>query len=527
MKNYKYRQYLKNLFPCLLYGVFCGSLTGAAIFLFKLAAKKAEVLSRHFYGIAGSSLPFALLGFGVLIFFALVMAQLHKHLPEVKGGGIPRSEGILRGVLTFRPLKTLLGTFTGSILSFLGGLPLGSEGPAVLIGTSIGSLCSNVSGKKSAWSRYIMTGGAGAGFAVATGAPLSGILFAVEEIHKRFTPMLVLTVSMSVISATYVNQLLCSLFCISPDMFEVGTLTSFALSDTGYLLLLGFFTALAVGLFDISITLFRRATKKAAHIVSPTMKLLFFFVFTGILGLFFADAVYSGHDVVHMLMHENKTVLYLAVLFFLRLFLMVLVTDSGVTGGIFIPTLAIGALSSALIGKFLLFLGMPEELFVTVLLLGMCAFIGGTLRAPFTAAVLFLELTGQFTDLFFVALVIFLVSFLTELQNQMPFYDTALEEMEHAQNRDKEAHIGCFELKISPDSFAVGKAVRDILWPASCVVISITRDKNAVEDMDHDGEKRLYPGDTIVVRAKYHDENYLKETLYGLTGTHAVPVRMK
>ena len=91
------------------------------------------------------------------------MYYLHKHIPECRGGGIPRSEGVLRGVLSFRWLKTLLGTFFGSMLSFVCGLPLGSEGPAVLMGTSVGKMC--VPKKRSMWNRYVMTGGAGAGAA--------------------------------------------------------------------------------------------------------------------------------------------------------------------------------------------------------------------------------------------------------------------------------------------------------------------------------------------------------------------------
>ena len=84
-----------------------------------------------------------------------------------------------------------------------------------------------VNKKKKALERYIDTGGAAAGFAVATGAPFSGILFALEEIHKRFTPMLVITVSIAVISASVVNISLCNVFDISPSLFAFNIFINF------------------------------------------------------------------------------------------------------------------------------------------------------------------------------------------------------------------------------------------------------------------------------------------------------------
>ena len=148
------------------------------------------------------------------------MFFLHKLLPEVKGGGIPRSEGVLRGVLSFHWLRTLIGTFLGSMIGFVCGVPLGCEGPAVLMGTAIGAACVSFSKKRSAWERYVMTGGAGAGFAVATGAPLSGILFTLEEVHKRFTPMLIISVSVTVLTATFVNRFLCGVFNINTQFIQ-------------------------------------------------------------------------------------------------------------------------------------------------------------------------------------------------------------------------------------------------------------------------------------------------------------------
>lgn len=518
MKRKNYKVYLTNILPCIGYSVLTGVLTGTTIFLFKFLAGRAETFSRTLYHWAKNSVITVLLVFAVLLLLAFIMSSIHKAAPECKGGGIPRSEGILRGILPFRALRTLLGTFFGSMISFFAGLPCGSEGPAVLIGTSLGCMAGKASKKQVAWNRYVMTGGAGAGFAVATGAPLSGILFALEEIHKRFSPMLVLTVSMAVLSATGTNQLLCNAFHMNSALFELAPLPALEFSHVGYLLLLGILISLAVALFDGSILLFRRFTGLSKKTGPVPVKLIVTFILAGILGLCFSDGGYSGHHLIVHILDHNMAVTLLLALFVIRLLMMLLITDSGATGGIFIPTLAIGALASALIAKLLIHLGMPAELSTAMIFLGMCAFIGGTLRAPLTASVLFLELSGQFTGLFYVAVVVFVVTLLTEMFHLTPFYDKALEEMTETYHHGKEMMISRFTLTVSPNDFAVGKAIRDIMWPHASVIESISHaDSDILEEMD-DGEQRLYAGDKVTIRVGYYNEEEIFKLLRGIAG---------
>lgn len=518
LRRYRHREYLKNIVPCVGFSAACGLITGVVIFLFKFGAKKAEEASVWLYATAKTSPLYVALVFAALVIFALGMWLLHKHIAEVKGGGIPRSEGVLRGMLHFRWFKTLIGTIVGSMVSFFCGVPVGSEGPAVLIGTALGAMTAHTSRHFGARGRYVMTGGAGAGFAVATGAPFAGILFALEEIHKRFTPMLVVSVSVSVLAATWVNRLLCAIYGMSATLFDLPELGGFALSHVGYLLLLGLIVAIAVAIFDISITLFGALNKHFKRFLSAPVKLVLFFLIVGIFGFTLHDAIYSGHHTILEAITMHPTLLLLAALLVIRLVMMLFVTDSGATGGIFIPTLAIGALFSALAARLLTAIGLPQELYALTVLLGMCAFIGGTLRAPLTAAVLFVELTGQFTDLFYVALVIFTVNFITELFHLTPFYDQALDNMLEAQNEGRTPTIAYFEMKVSPGAFVVGKPIRDILWPASSVVVSVTHAHNQSTDTDNDGEKHLYVGDTLVLRSRYYDKDEICALLASLVG---------
>ena len=518
MKKYKYKEYFSNVIPCLWFGLLCGSVTGVFIFFFKLATHKLAHISKLIYAFAKTSPLYVALTLVALVGMAFIMYFIHKKIPESASGGIPRSEGILRGVLSFRAMRTLIGTTLGSFISFLCGMPLGSEGPAVLIGTSIGSICCKSSDKKSAWSRYVMTGGASAGFAVATGAPVSAVLFALEEVHKRFTPMLLLSVSTSVISATYVNHLLSSAFGMSPSLFDIGRLEAFDLSHVGYLALLGLMIALAISIFNTAVYFFDKLCNKYKKKIPKYIILPALFVVIGVVAMFYPEGAHSGHDVITEILVENKTISYLALLLLFRAFIMLPTSESGTTGGTFIPTLAIGALTGAVSAKLLILIGMPETLFPAALLLGMCAFMGGTLHAPLTAIVLFIEFTSSFTNLFFVAIVVFIVYFAAELLNQQPFFEVVLKGLEEAQNEGMSAKIVRFEVKVSSGSFIVGKSVRDVMWPASSIVETISYEENNKKDMDNDGEKKIFPGDTLTIRARLYDEEAVKNQLYTLAG---------
>lgn len=518
MKHYKYIDYFKNIFPCLGYGLLCGSLVGFVIFFFKFFAKLLEENARFVYGYVKGNAWLIPVLFVALVIAALVMNILHKKIPEVKGGGIPRSEGILRGALPFKWLKTFLGTFFGSMISFFVGLPLGSEGPAVLIGTSIGGMCDNISKSKSAWGRCIMTGGAGAGFAVATGAPLSAILFTLEEVHKKFTPMLMLTVSISVLSASIVNEWLCSVFGLSSSLFHVSSLPEFELAQVGYVVLFGILVALAVGIFDGSVEWIYKITRKITGRSSHLVKLIIFFVLTGACGLFFAGGIYSGHDVIEKVMIKSESLTLLFILLIVRLAMMLIATNSAATGGIFVPTLAIGALFSAFFANLMVLVGMSEEYFTVLVLLGMCAFLGGTLRAPITALVFFAEICGSASNILFAAIAVFTVSFIIEMYDQKSFYDRVLSSMEKAEHKDKTLTVKYFCTKVSKGAFVIGKPVRDILWPHASVIVSITRNGKDFSDTDNDGEKRLYEGDSIIIRARCYNEEEIIDYLYDLMG---------
>jgi CIC family chloride channel protein len=428
-----YKRYVTGLLSGLWLGVACGAVTGGVVFFYKWAAKALGLLSTTLYGVARGSAPGILLSLLAAAGLGLLMWCLHRWAPHSRGGGIPRSEGALRGTLPLDAWRTLPATAVGSLMSFFGGLPVGSEGPAVLMGTCLGSLCSNSVKNKAAWRRYAMTGGAGAGFAVATGAPLTAILFTVEEFHQRFTPLLMLVVPVAVVAATAVNTALCGVFGLDGLLFPAMELPDFQPAHIGYLLVLGVFLALAVGAVDQLLSWVDALSRRQKGRLPRGVKLVGMFLLAAAVVLVLPQAAYSGHDVTEHLLAVDPGVKMALLLLAVRLVLFLLVGHSGVTGGQFIPTLALGALLGTLVARALMTLGLPVTLYLAVVYLSMCAFMGGMLRAPLTAALLFVELVGGVDNLLYVALVVFTVHLLVPLFHQRSHQDRALERLESEQ----------------------------------------------------------------------------------------------
>jgi len=422
-----------QMIRCLTWGAVIGCAVGIIIFFFKLCAHYLEEVSHHIYVVTSQRPAVAVLVFAGLILMASAMYLLHRIAPEVRGGGIPRATGIMRGNLNCNRVRTLFGTIIGSFISFFAGLPLGSEGPGVLIGTSLGAMLAPT-GKKSGWSRYSPTAGAGAGFAVATGAPITSILFILEEVHRHMTVPLVLITSAASLVASFVNVALCGAFGMSPVLFGEVSIGELSLSHAPYILLLGVIVAVCVWVFDVCIVSLKHLTDKMGKRLPDIVKLLFVFMSVGIMGLVNPSALYGGHGLILGIINVRMVPILLVILFTWRFFMTIFTSNSKATGGAFVPTLCIGALIGALSFEVLSLIGMPAELSSTVILISMCAFLGGTMRAPLTATFFFVEATAPSGNMLYAALAVFVVHFITMSLGRHSFNDVMLEEMVEAQN---------------------------------------------------------------------------------------------
>ena len=192
-------------------GALVGLGVGAVIALYRFLLSHAEEFMR--------AITQALLGAGVLVvaWFAvlalicLVVDRLMVFEPYTQASGIPQIDAEVAGRIHMPWHRVVPVKLVEGVLCAFAGLSLGREGPSVLLGgmtaKGVSKLVARVTGAGgSGHERLLVTCGAAAGMSAAFHAPLTGVLFAVEEIHKEFSTALIISVMTSSVVADFVSS---------------------------------------------------------------------------------------------------------------------------------------------------------------------------------------------------------------------------------------------------------------------------------------------------------------------------------
>ncbi len=490
MKSRGLRYAVKTLIPCIAFAGTAGIITGALIFLFKVCSTFIIKISKQAYGFVQDNpvyLPLLLAALAVIAFIASILL---KWEPSCKGGGIPTSTAILRGLITFNWLKNVIILFASAMLTYLGGVPLGIEGPSVQIGTAAGRGTVRVFGKKNrAWDRYIMTGGACAGFAAATGAPISGILFSLEEAHRRFSPMIFMTSASAVIAGSITAKKLCEQFGVSYNMFHLPASTSLPMHFLWSALIVGAICALVAIAFTM---LYRKtfsiiSTKLAK--IPLALKFVVIFVIIGVLGFASEHFLGSGHDIIDLLL-EGHGVWYMILLYLcVRAIVIIVSNNAGITGGLFVPSLAFGAMIGAICGKVMVSLNiLPAQHFAIIVIIGMTSYISASSRTPLTAIVFAVEALSCYENILPIATGVVFAYIIIESLGVPAFSEVVIESRVETMNHGKNAMMIKTSLTVQKNAFIVGKEIRDILWPPTCVVTSVEKAPGATGSFTASGD---------------------------------------
>lgn len=368
-----------------------GVVTALVVVLFKWCAHRAVTAAEKGYHLLSERwwcLPILLI---VLVAVAAGLAWVYRREASVGGGGIPTAIAVVRGQAVLRRFVTPIGVFGLSLLSFLLGVPLGTEGPSVLFGTAVGGMLWG--GKQNdARLRYTMSGGASAGFAVATGAPLAGVLFAMEEIHHRITAKIVGTVVITVACAALTNAVFSPLLGVNVALFASLSLKPLAWRELWLPLAIG----AAVGLLSVGFLWYNRAIRCVTQLldshIPSVWRIWFVLAATAVTGYFCFSAVSSGHELTAALLREGAPLWWLAVVLVLRATLTLSANANQITGGMFLPQIAIGAVFAAILGGLAVRLpALGADYYTVVMMLGITAAVSGLMRLPFTAIVFALE----------------------------------------------------------------------------------------------------------------------------------------
>lgn len=316
-----------------------------------------------------------------------------RFFPSTAGSGIP---GVRIALAVFHGRIRFLATvmkFIVSTLSLSSGMSLGREGPTVSITAGIGSALGEFFSLSKKRIKALVAVGAAGGLAASFHTPISAVVFTLEEVVGDLNAKMLGSIIISSVIASITAQ-----FLTGHD--STFTELSYSLKDPIELvvyLALGVCASLA-GVFWVKTVLKMRGMNRnvfKGHKLSP---MLFAFVIMGLFSYIHPAVLGGGHDTIEnallSLILDWKT---LAIVFVLKFSATALCFSTGISGGIFLPTLLIGAMLGSLVGS----VGgqvFPESTssLGAYALVGMGAYFVAVIRAPFTSILMVFELTRNY-----------------------------------------------------------------------------------------------------------------------------------
>ncbi|MCD6567799.1 MAG: chloride channel protein [Dehalococcoidia bacterium] len=311
---------------------------------------------------------------------------------ETKGHGVPEvMEAVWRHGGRIRPRVAAVKVLASSICLGSGG-SAGREGPIVQIGSSIGSSLAQWFRLPDEWVKTLVACGAAAGISATFNAPIGGIFFALEVILGRvLSPRLNFVVVSSVVADVIAHIFL-------GDFRAFSVPAEYTLNNYGELplyILLGLFAGLIAVLFTRSLYKIEDVfdALKMPEYLKPALGGLAI----GIMGYCYPYLFGVGYDGIDQALAGNIAISSLAALLFLKILATSFTLGSGGSGGIFAPSLFMGAMLGGLFGEaahgFLPGVVGPSGAYALV---GMAAVSAGTTWAPITSFLILFEMTGNY-----------------------------------------------------------------------------------------------------------------------------------
>ncbi len=398
--------------------VLIGVLAGLSAVLFTLCIER---VSHWFFGTSPPTLRLLLVPciVGLLTGFLLV-----KFFPDVRGSGVPQTEAAYHLAYGNIPFKVAIGKFITGVLCVGSGHSMGREGPSVQIGASIASTIGRWLHLSPERVRALVPIGGAAALSAAFNTPVAAVLFALEEIIGDLNAGIIgPTVVASVTSVIVERSILGNqpLFRV-PQYHLVNPaelLAYAALGIIGGILSLAFCKGLLW-----SRTLFRRLPRSSV-ILHPAIGGLMI----GAMLLVFPQVMGVGYEYVDQALNGGLAVKAMVILCAAKLVATIISYSSGNAGGIFAPSLYLGAMAGGAVGMIVhrfapLSTGDPGA----YALVGMGVFFAGIIRAPMTSVFMIFELTQDY-QILVPLMVANLLSFMISKHYQpKPIYHALLEQ---------------------------------------------------------------------------------------------------
>ncbi len=490
-------------------GILIGLLVGLVVVAFRYLLEQAEMLRYVVYRyLEAGHWTLTILWFFGLFVIAYILNLIVKVEPMAAGSGIPQVKGTILGSMKMNWLKVLINKFIGGVLAIGAGLSLGREGPSIQLGAVIGQGLSRKLGRSRMEERYLLTSGASAGLAAAFNAPLAGVIFSLEELHKNFSPTVLMSAVAAALTAVVVSR---HFFGFNP-IFDFVGLPIFPVRYYGIIILLGIF----IGFLGIA---FNRVLIKTLNLyeqqglLSGMGKIALPLVVAGIIGFFLPEVLGGGNNLVDLLASQPFSLKILFILLITKFLFTMFSYGSGVPGGIFLPMLVIGALAGSVFSHILIALGQLDPYYSTnIIVLSMAAYFSAVVKAPITGSILIMEMTGSFSHMLSLIVVSMIAYLIADIAKIKPIYEELLDRSLSKQGKisgnitPKKRMI--LEVAICIGSKLNGKQIKNIDWPVHCLLVSI---KRGDIELVPKGDTRIITGDYLYVLTNADQADRIRE----------------
>ena len=374
----------------LILSVMIGILSGLAVVAFRVSIDRTQ---RWLFGSAINPSAYRLLLVPSLA--GLVIAVLVIHIfPRVRGSGVNQTKAALYIYNGYIPFRTAIGKFITAALAIGSGHSLGPEDPSLQIGASLASVIGRRLKLSREKLRLIAPVGAAAGLAAAFNAPISAVLFVIEEVIGRWSAGILGSVVLAAISSVVVMRS----FLGAAAMFRIPPLTILRPQELLAFSVLGIAGGFAAVVFARGIGWLRprlKALPRWTHYLQPAIAGLLI----GLIGYLGAPQVMgAGYVYIEQAMHNQFTWQMLGILAGLKILSTTLSFVSGTPGGMFAPTLFIGAMLGGAVGNVeqILYPHLAGSV-GTYCLVGMGVLFAGFLRVPMTSVFMVMEVSGDYS----------------------------------------------------------------------------------------------------------------------------------
>ncbi len=499
-------------FPAILMGegILVGIAAGVVVLLYRLCLEQAgEWLFKIVSFIKGKPL-YVIAWFLALFFLAILAGKLVALEPMASGSGIPQVEGEMQGSINQTWYRVLWTKFLGGSLCMLGGLALGREGPSIQLGAMAGKGVAKGLDVGKTEEKFLLTCGASAGLSAAFHAPLAGVMFSLEEIHKNFS----VSVLLSVMTASLTADFLCSSILGVHSVFRFQVTRAIPLENYWLLLILG----IVLGAGGV---LYNHGTLKVQEwygrtLKTPVKKMLLPFFLSGLLALWAPELLGSGQKLIDSLAGGGLTVGVMLLFLVGRFLFSAFSFGSGAPGGIFFPLLVLGALLGGAFGTIChQLLGLDGNYISNFIILAMAGYFTAIVRAPLTGIILIFEMTGSMSQLLSLAVVSVAAYVTAEFLGSKPIYESLLERIVKGQTKApaEEGEKLLTQFVVEQGGAMEGKQVAEVPWPDNCLLISI---KRGTEEIIPKGKTRLVTGDLIVTMCDERDAPWIRTQMEAL-----------